>query len=219
MKKRKFADGGEFELSDEAKAAGLRIGRNENIRPEDREAAIKNSASIVDQYRDFDKNPEAESFPVDLGQRAAPRASAPRVSAPRAPSKPDVVSDQTSRNVPAPKLGNQNDYSMNEQNGSGGGAAARAPSRGDYSRNGPIGDLLERAKESKGKVTPRARMVPSDSTDGMTSRKPKPKIMSRADKAERDAMNASPFKKGGAVQASKRADGIAQRGKTKGRMC
>ena len=28
-----------------------------------------------------------------------------------------------------------------------------------------------------------------------------------------------PMKKGGTVSASKRADGIAQRGKTKGRMC
>jgi hypothetical protein len=72
-----------YELSDEAKASGLRIGRNENIRQEDRDAALGNedsklrakmraekydSPSVVDQYRNFSTNPEAKSFPV-----AAPR--------------------------------------------------------------------------------------------------------------------------------------------------
>jgi len=72
-----------YELSDEAKASGLRIGRNENIRQEDRDAALGNedsklrakmraekydSPSIVDQYRNYGTHPEAKSFPV-----AAPR--------------------------------------------------------------------------------------------------------------------------------------------------
>ena len=72
-----------FELSDEAKAAGLKIGRNENILQADRDAALGNedsklrtkmksekynSPSVVDKYRDYDKNPEAKAFPV-----AAPR--------------------------------------------------------------------------------------------------------------------------------------------------
>jgi hypothetical protein len=202
MKKRKFAGGGGFELSDEAKAAGLRIGRNERISDEDRATAIKNSASIVDQYRDFDKNPEAESFPVDLGQRAAPRAAPTSVAAPRRIT-PRALDEGNPESYTAPK----------STVAAPAPARTPAPSRGDYSRNGPIGDLIDRAKESRGKVVPRERKSAEDVTANITSKKPKP--MSRA---ERDAMNASPFKKGGAVKASKRADGIAQRGKTKGRM-
>jgi len=72
-----------FELSDEAKAAGLSIGRNKNILQEDRDAALGNadsklrskmrsekynSPSVVDQYRNLDTNPEAKAFPI-----AAPR--------------------------------------------------------------------------------------------------------------------------------------------------
>jgi hypothetical protein len=69
--------------------------------------------------------------------------------------------------------------------------------------------------EPRGRVVPRERIADSTAnvTPQITSRRNKP--MSRA---EREAMNASPFKKGGAVKASKRGDGIAQRGKTKGRM-
>ena len=201
MKKRKFADGGEFELSDEAKAAGLRIGRNENIRPEDRAAAIeettgpgsKNFKRLSDKEaadlmgREVNM-PAAEAFPV-----AAPRRMTGRALDEGTPES--YTAPRSTVATPTP----------------------RAPSRGDYSRNGPIGDLIDRATEPKGKVTPRPRMIPSaDEGPRMTSRKPKP--MSRAEKLERDAMNASPFKKGGSVGASKRGDGIAQRGKTKGRM-
>jgi hypothetical protein len=68
-----------FELSEEAKAAGLSIGPNKNIRQEDRDAALGNedikrrakmrsekyeSPSVVDQYRNFGTHPEAKSFPV-----------------------------------------------------------------------------------------------------------------------------------------------------------
>ena len=92
---------------------------------------------------------------------------------------------------------------MNEQEGAGninfgGGAAARAPSRGDSSRNGPIGDTIDA-------ITRGLRNLPHNR-------------QLRAERAEREALNASPFKKGGAVKASKRGDGIAQRGKTKGRL-
>jgi hypothetical protein len=197
MKKRKFADGGEFELSDEAKAAGLSIGRNENIRPEDRAAAIeettgpgsKNFKRLSDKEaadmmgREVNM-PAAESIPVPAPRRLAGRAL--DEGSPEAYTAPKST-------VAAP-------------------ARTPAPSR-DYSRNGPIGDLIDRAKESRGKVVPRERMPTADVTPSMTSKKRKP--MSRA---ERDAMNASPFKKGGSVGASKRADGCAVRGKTKGRM-
>jgi hypothetical protein len=202
MKKRKFNTGGEFELSPEALAAGLRMGRNENIRPEDREAAIEETTGPGSKgfKRLTDKEaadlmgrevnmPEAVAIPV-----AAPRRMTGRALDEGTPES--YTAPRSTVAAPAPRL---------------------APSRGDYSRNGPIGDLIDAATAPKGKVTPRPRMVPSaDEGARITSRKPKP--MSRADKAERDAMNASPFKKGGAVKASKRADGIAQRGKTKGRM-
>lgn len=73
-----------YELSDEAKAAGLRIGRNENIREEDRNAVLGNadsklrakmksekynSPSVVDQYRNFETNPEAKAFPVAASRK------------------------------------------------------------------------------------------------------------------------------------------------------
>jgi hypothetical protein len=58
-----------FELSDEAKAAGLSVGSNERISDEDRAyAKVKaeklNDESIVDKYRNFKTHPEAKAFPV-----------------------------------------------------------------------------------------------------------------------------------------------------------
>jgi hypothetical protein len=196
MKKRKFNDGGEFELSDEAKAAGLSIGRNENIRPEDRAAAIeettgpgsKNFKRLTDKEaadmmgREVNM-PEAEAIPVPAPRRMTGRALDE--------GSPEVYT--------APK------------------STVAAPAPRAAPPKMPIERLIEKAQEPKGKVTPRPRMIPSaDEGPRITSRKPKP--MSRAEKAERDALNASPFKKGGSVGASKRGDGIAQRGKTKGRM-
>jgi len=63
-----------FELSDEAKAAGLSIGSNERISDEDRAyAKVKNekldNTSIVDKYRNFSTHPEAKSFPVANPQK------------------------------------------------------------------------------------------------------------------------------------------------------
>jgi hypothetical protein len=59
----------DFDLSDEAKAAGLRMGPNERITDEDRAyAKFKNEklddTSIVDKYRNFNTHPEAKAFPV-----------------------------------------------------------------------------------------------------------------------------------------------------------
>ena len=192
MKKRKFADGGEFELSDEAKAAGLSIGRNENIRPEDRAAAIEETTGPGS--KNFKRLTDKEAADMMGREVNMPEAEAIPVPAPRR---------MTGRALPAPEA----------EPVAAPKATVAAPSRGDYSRNGPIGDLIDRAKESRGKVVPRERMPTADVTPSITSKKRKP--MSRA---ERDAMNASPFKKGGSVGASKRGDGIAQRGKTKGRM-
>ena len=73
-----------FELSDEAKAAGLSIGRNQNILQKDRDAALGNeesklrskmmsekynSPSVVDQYRNIETNPEAKAFPVSAPRK------------------------------------------------------------------------------------------------------------------------------------------------------
>lgn len=59
----------DFELSEEAKAAGLSMGRNKNITDEDRAyAKVKteklDGSSIVDKYRNFNTHPEAKAFPV-----------------------------------------------------------------------------------------------------------------------------------------------------------
>jgi len=196
-KKRKFNDGGEFELSDEAKAAGLSIGRNENIRPEDRAAAIEETTGPGS--KNFKRLSDKEAADLMGREVNMPEAEAIPVPAPRR---------MTGRALPAPEA-----EPVAAPRSTAAPTRTPAPSRGDYSRNGPIGDLIDRAKESRGKVVPRERMPTADVTPSMTSKKRKP--MSRA---ERDAMNASPFKKGGSVGASKRGDGIAQRGKTKGRM-
>jgi hypothetical protein len=190
-KKRKFRTGGEFELSPEALAAGLSIGRNENIRPADRAAAIEETTGPGS--KGFKRLTDKEA--ADLMEREVnmPEAVAIPVAAPRrlaGRELPEPEMEPAPRATPAPTV---------------------APSRGDYSRNGPIGDLIERAQEPRGRVVPRTRMPTTDVEPRITSRRNKP--MSRA---EREALNASPFKKGGAVKA-KRGDGIAQRGKTKGR--
>lgn len=197
MKKRKFNTGGKFELSPEALAAGLRMGSNENIRPEDREAAIEETTGPGSKGFKHLSDKEAADLmgrEVNMPEAEAIPVAAPRRLAGRALPDIDMSSDQLSRNVPAPRT-----------------ATPTISSGRDYSRNGSIGDLVERAMEPKGKVTPRPRMVPSDTTDGMTSNKPKPKLKPKN-------MSDSPYKKGGAVKASRRGDGIAQRGKTKGRM-
>lgn len=59
----------DFELSEEAKAAGLSLGSNKRISDEDRAyAKVKaeklDDQSIVDKYRNFNTHPEAKAFPV-----------------------------------------------------------------------------------------------------------------------------------------------------------
>jgi len=222
-KKRKFAEGGEFELSDEAKAAGLSMGRNERISDADREAgiaAVERAVNASKGMSDTEANMlmKGNLLPANMqtpaGQAEAIPVSRPRANAGRSlpatravPSRNDYSMNEQEgsgrgTSTPAPSRGNENDYSMNAQEGSGninygGGAAARAPSRGDYSRPGPIGGAIDAIKELMSK-TPRARAAA------------KRKLL-----RERP-LEATPMKKGGAVKA-KRGDGIAQRGKTKGR--
>jgi len=212
-KKRKFSgEDGSYVLSDEAKAAGLSMGKNERISDADRAASIaevERNLANAESARTSSKGLSDSEAASLMGREVnTPRAVVSRAT-PRAAPKPDMVSDQISRNAPAPRTtmqtpsrGNENDYSMNEQEGSGninygGGAAARAPSRGDYSRNGPIGDAM-------------------DAISGLMSRLPRAEAARRAKLRRERPLEAMPMKKGGAVKA-KRGDGIAQRGKTKGR--
>lgn len=199
MKKRKFQSGGLTQADRDAGLtqadvdAGLRGGRNENITEEDRARALMNAGregeSIVDKYRDYNKNPEAQAFPIDEKPRATPRA-VPR-AAPRAPEAPARA---TSREPMPNEI--PSGYQPAEPR-------RAPPSRGRYDQNGPIGDLIDliRGSARRGRGNPNPSIY-------------------RGTQAE-----APGAKRGGAVSkmvkktssASKRADGIATKGKTKGR--
>lgn len=222
--KRKFEDGG-F-LSEEAKAAGLSMGRNERISDADRAAAIAEvERNVAKNMSDKEANllMKGNLLPADMqtpaGQAESIPVSRPRANAGRslpttrsAPSRNDYSMNEqegSGRGIsnPAPSRGNENDYSMNAQEGSGninygGGAAARAPSRGDYSRPGPIGGAIDAIKTFAGTM--------ADKTLRAKEKR------DRERRQRKDPLGTMPMKKGGAVKAN-RGDGIAQRGKTKGR--
>ncbi len=195
MKKR-YANGGMTQadrdagLTEADVAAGLRGGRNERISDEDRARALMNanreSESIVDKYRDYNKNPAAQAMPVDMGSRATPRA-APR-SAPAAPSR---------AREPIPN-------EMPEEGASPTSGAMRraAPSRGSYDRPGPIGDLMDIIRNRVNRPSPYRRGVRTEAEDIPGAK--------RGGSVNKMVKKASP--------ASKRGDGIATKGKTKGRM-
>jgi hypothetical protein len=166
--------------------AGLRGGRNERITDEDRARAARNTArdgdSIVDKYRDYNKNPEAEAIPVDMGSRAAPRAT------PRAAPRPAPVAREPMPNeIPS-------GYTPAEPR-------RAPPSRGRYDQNGPIGDLVDLIRGS-GRTGHRLHRGQSQ-PDEMIGAKRGGSVKKMVKKAS---------------SASKRADGIATKGKTKGRM-
>lgn len=201
MKKKRFQSGGMTQADIDAGLtqadvdAGLRGGRNTRISEEDRARALMNAArdgeSIVDKYRDYGKNPEAEAIPVDMGSRAAPRA-APR-PAPRA----------TPRQAAAPL---SREPMPNEiPSGYTPAEPRRAPpSRGRYDQNGPIGDLIDlirgSARRGRGNPNPSIYRGESENIPGAKRGGSVKKMVSKAS------------------SASKRADGIATKGKTKGRM-
>ena len=186
-KKRKFSDGGKFELSPEALAAGLSMGRNTSIRPEDREAAIaettgpgskgfkrlsdKEAADLMEREVNM---PEAVSIPVPR-----PRALASRSLPPPAVETPSASRQEAADAVAQAVEGRE--------------PQLPAPRRGGpytYGGPSPLDPILQN--------TPYAR-----------------RNRLKAERAGKE-MTGAPFKKGGAVKA-KRGDGIAQRGKTKGR--
>ena len=197
MKKR-YASGGMTQadrdagLTEADVAAGLRAGRHSSITDEDRARAIMNAnrdgESIVDKYRDYNKNPEAQAIPVDMGTRSAPRAAprpAPR-PAPRAEME-EIRAERAERPEEGPSPA--------------AGTSRRAPSRGSYDRPGPIGDLMNIIRGRAGTPSPYRR----------NTTEPKEVIG-----AKRGGSVNKMVKK--ASSASKRADGIATKGKTKGMM-
>jgi hypothetical protein len=220
-KKRKFSGAdGSYVLDDDAKAAGLSIGRNPNIREADRAAAIAEvernvakSKGMLDKDAEllmkYDLLPadmqtpagQAESIPVP-----APRANAGRPLAPRVTTAGNPESYGT-----APRStveGNPDAYTPPKstverrfpQRTDFMGDPTRNPSRGSYDRPGPISGAVDAIGELIGNL---------------------PRIQAARKRAlqRKDPKGTMPMKKGGAVKASKRGDGIAQRGKTKGRMC
>jgi hypothetical protein len=199
MKKR-YASGGltqadrDAGLTEADVAAGLRGGRNERISDEDRARALMNAArdseSIVDRYRDYGKNPEAEAIPVDMGSRATPRA-APRAAPRQAPAAPARA---TSREPMPNEI--PSGYQAPEPR-------RAPPSRGSYDRPGPIGSLMELIRGRVGTPSPYRRGTRTEDIPG----------------AKRGgAVNKMAKKKSNVSSASKRGDGIATKGKTKGRM-
>ena len=214
-KKRKFKTGGEFELDADALASGLRMGKNERITDADREAGIAAVERAVNAAKGM-SDAEAtllmknDLLPADMQTPAGQAESIP-VPRPRA-----IVG----RSLPAPRaaapnLGNQNDYSMNEMEGSGRGSepAPRA-------RAGATPRPVPAQNPTLPNVTPRVRNIPSspEASPGMTAR-PSESMRLRREKERlrrERPLEHMPMKKGGAVKA-KRGDGIAQRGKTKGR--
>ena len=145
MKRRKFAEGGYTDQ--EASDLMLRdiVPKRESIRLTSDEPATPQSAA--------DTAAENAAMAREMAREA--RAAAPRPAAPRAPAPVATPSA-------APSRSNQNDYSMNESEGSGRGTSTRAPSRGSYDMDGPVAGLLKMAAEPKGKVTPRPRMADSN---------------------------------------------------------
>jgi hypothetical protein len=149
-----------FELSDEAKAAGLRIGRNENIRQEDRDAALGNedsklrakmrsekynSPSIVDQYRNFETHPEAKAFPV-----AAPRKL--KEEPLEEPSKePNTSSNDKLHNMVERLGGSRVGFTVPNLSNRKGGVIKKMAKGGKVGKVGNRGDGIAQRGKTKGR--------------------------------------------------------------------
>jgi hypothetical protein len=162
---------------------------------------------------DDDTNARARSF-VDSGYRAeampvddepAPKARSLITPKPKPASSQETIGPQGMREAP--------DTSSQETIGPQGMREAPAkklysPSQIRNDRNGPIGDAVDAAKKYYDKGSPNMpvvkRIKKENSDTTLFKRKPKESAMA----------------KGGKVSsASSRADGIAQRGKTRGKYC
>jgi hypothetical protein len=204
MKKRKFQSGGltqadrDAGLTEADIALGLRAGRQSSITDAERESAIAranrlSAPSIVDQYRDFDKNPAAQAMPVDMSERRTPRAAprpAPRPAArPRAEAAP-LAREPMTNEIPS-------GYQPAEPR-------RAPPSRGSYDRPGPVGDLMEIIRGRMNRPSPYRRGTRTEADEIIG--------------AKRGGSVNKMAKKKSTSSASRRADGIATKGKTKGRM-
>jgi len=198
-------------LTQEMFDAGMRGGRNERISDDDRMRARMNAEregfdSVVDQYRNRATNPDAQAFPVDLGgsRTPAPRPRATPSAAPRARAMPVEMPEESASASPGV---NRSSREVPEAPAASAAPRRAPPSRGSYDRPGPIGDLIDIIRNS-------ARRG---------SGNPNPKIYRGTSEDIPGAKKGGAVKKmasGGSVSsASKRGDGIASRGKTKGRMC
>tara|TARA_R110000823_G_scaffold315531_1_gene448035 strand:- start:1934 stop:2506 length:573 start_codon:yes stop_codon:yes gene_type:complete len=176
-------------LSQEDVDAGLRAGKSAGITDEDRARALKNAGeSIVDRYRDYDKNPEAKAIPVDMGNSPKPRPAAR--PAPRQASAP-LSREPMPNEIPS-------GYQPAEPRRS-------PPSRGRYDQNGPIGDLIDIIRNSarRGRGNPNPSIYRGEPEEILG--------------AKRGGAVNKMKKKSSVSAASKRGDGIATKGKTKGR--
>jgi hypothetical protein len=161
---------------------------------------------------DDDTNARAKSF-VDSGYRAeaipvenepAPKArplnTAKLLSRPTA--KPDMSSDQISRNAPAAKPDMSSDQIS--RNAPAAKSSYTSPSRISDNRNGPVGDAVDAVKKYYDKGSPNMPSVKREKKEHSDNTLLK--------KKSKDTGMA----KGGSVFS--RGDGIAQRGKTKARV-
>ena len=193
MKKRKFDDGG-F-LSEEAKAAGLSMGRNERISDADRAAAIEETTG-----------PGSKGF-KHLSDKEAADMMGREVNMPEAVAIP----------VPAPRRmtgraldeGSPEAYTAPRSTVAAPAPRARVPAPRPIPPQNP--DLPNARR-------PRTLIDTRTFKPRMTSSNPKPRSRVQQELDRYGIDEAAPYKKGGAVKASKRGDGIAQRGKTKGRL-
>lgn len=194
MKKKRFQSGGLTQADIDAGLTqadidvGLRAGKQSSITDAERESAIAranrlDAESVVDKYRDYGKNPEAQSMPIDMETRAAPRA-APRATPRPAPRAAEPVRAARTEPIQEPEM---------------------------------VEPVTRRLPASR----PRVRESGQTLFDLIRGNMNRPSPYRRGTSAETPGA-----KRGGAVSkmvkktssASKRADGIATKGKTKGRM-
>ena len=168
--------------------AGLRAGKQSSITDAERESAIAranrlDAESIVDRYRDYNKNPAAQAMPVDMSERRAPRA-APRV-------RPSAMAEEGPSSVPGTQMAETEP----------GATMPRSASRPRVREDGQT--LFDMIRGNMNRPSPYRRGTRTEDIPG----------------AKRGgAVNKMVKKKSSVSSASKRGDGIASRGKTKGRM-
>ena len=197
MKKRKFQSGGltqadrDAGLTEADIAVGLRAGKVKGITDAERESAIAranrlDAESIVDKYRDFDKNPAAQAMPVDMSERRAPRA------APRAMPRRSSMAEEGPSSVPGTQMAKTEP---------GATMSPRSGSRPRVREDGQT--LFDLIRGNMNRPSSYRRGTRTEDEPG----------------AKRGgAVNKMVKKKSSVSSASKRADGIATKGKTKGMM-